>query len=460
MHFQQFYLGCLAHASYLIGSGGEAAVVDPQRDVQQYLDEAEGRGLVIRYVIETHLHADFVSGHRELAARTGAEIVFGQAARVGFPHRAVRDGDELRIGHVTLHILETPGHTAEGISVVVADGELPDAPRKVLTGDTLFIGDAGRPDLAASSGYTAEEMAGLLYESLHEKLLRLDDSVEVYPAHGAGSACGRNISKETSSTIGMQRRTNYALRPMPREEFIRLMTSDLSAPPRYFPMDAEINRRGAGMLSEIPIRPLTPREAARELEQGVLPLDVRESTLFAGGHLPGSLNIGLKGSYASWSGNLLNPSEPLLLVASNREQVDEAVLRLARVGLETVAGYVEGGMEAWTAEGLPVETTPQLSVDDLRARLDRDTARLRIVDVRAPGEYASGHLPGAANVPLPELETRLGELDREQPVAVICAGGYRSAAAASILQRHGFHDLYDILGGTAAWVSAGHSTER
>jgi hydroxyacylglutathione hydrolase len=458
MHFRQFYLGCLAHASYLIGSAGEAAVVDPQRDVQQYLDEAEARGLTIRYVIETHLHADFVSGHRELAARTGAEIVFGQAARVEFPHRAVRDGDELRIGHVTLQILETPGHTAEGISIVVADGEMPDAPRTVLTGDTLFIGDVGRPDLAASSGYTAEEMAGLLYESLHRKLLQLDDSVEVYPAHGAGSACGRNISKETSSTIGMQRRTNYALRPMAREEFIRLMTTDLPAPPRYFPMDAEINRRGAGMLSEIPMQPLTPLEAFREMEQGAVPLDVRESTAFAGGHLPRSLNIALKGSYASWSGNLLNASDRLLLVAASREQIDEAVLRLARVGLENVAGYVEGGIEAWTAAGLPVETTPQLSVNDLRARLARD-ARLRIVDVRAPGEYASGHLPGAANVPLPELETRLGELDRAEPVAVICAGGYRSAAAASILQRHGFHDLYDIRGGTAAWVSAGHLTE-
>ena len=460
MVFKQFYLGCLAHASYLIGSGRDAVVVDPQRDVQQYIDEAKANGLTIRYVIETHLHADFVSGHRELAAKTGAEIVFGRRAGAEFPHRGVENGDELRIGKVVLRALETPGHTPEGISWVVMDGEAPEAPHRVLTGDTLFIGDVGRPDLVGSKGFSPEDMAGMLYDSLHEKLLTLDDSVEVYPAHGAGSACGRNISKETSSTIGEQRRINYALRPMPRDEFIKLMTSDLPSAPSYFSMDAEINRRGAGMLSEIHIHGLTPGEVHKRLQSGAVPLDVRESTAFANGHIPGSLNIGLKGNYAPWSGNLLKSSDRLILVADGKEQVDEAVMRLARVGLENVAGYLEGGILAWHAAGLELQTTPQISVDELHAQLNDDGKRLQIFDVRATGEYASGHLPGARNIPLPELEAQVAALDSTQPTAVICAGGYRSAAAASILQRHGFRDLYNITGGTSAWVSAGYSTER
>lgn len=461
MYFKQFYLGCLAHASYLIGSNGEAAVVDPQRDVDQYIEEASARGLKIKYVLETHLHADFVSGHRELAARTGAEIVFGHRAGAEFPHRAVRDGEELRVGNVVLLALETPGHTPEGISWVVIDEADPSASRKVLTGDTLFIGDVGRPDLVGSKGYTAEQMAGMLYDSLHGKLLTLDDEVEIYPAHGAGSACGRNIGKETSSTIGLQRRTNYALRPMPREEFIKLMTSDLPEAPSYFSMDAEINRRGAGMLAEITAPPLTAQEVNKRMQQGAVVLDVRESTSFANGHLPGSLNIGLKGNYASWSGSLIKPSDSLILVGDGKDEIDEAVTRLARVGLENVAGYLDGGILAWHSAGLELETTPQISVDELRAQLTIDGRKLQIVDVRAPGEFSSGHLPGAKNLPLPELERRFErELDPSQPTAVVCAGGYRSAAAASILQRHGFQSLYNIIGGTSAWVSAGYETER
>lgn len=461
MEFKQFYLGCLAHASYLIGSEGEAAVVDPQRDVQQYIDEAAARGLAIRYVIETHLHADFVSGHRELAARTGAEIVFGHRAGAEFPHRAVRDGEELRIGKVVLRALETPGHTPESVSWVVIDSAVSDRPARVLTGDTLFIGDVGRPDLAGSKGYSAGQMAAMLYDSIHGKLLALDDSVEVFPAHGAGSACGRNISKETSSTIGQQRLTNYALRPMTKEEFIELMTSDLPAAPRYFSMDAEINRRGAGLLSEIAAAPLTPAEANTLMQQGALVLDVRASAPFASGHVPGSLNIGLKGNYASWSGNLIQPSDRLILVAGGKDEIDEAVMRLARVGLENVAGYLDGGLAAWSAAGYRMETMPQLSVEELHAQLQANGGRMQVVDVRAEREYVDGHLPGAKNVPLPELESRLvGELDPSRPTAVVCAGGYRSSAAASLLQRHGFAELYDIVGGTSAWVSAGYATER
>lgn len=460
MHFRQFYLGCLAHASYLIGSEREAAVVDPQRDVQQYIEEAAAHGLSIRYVIETHLHADFVSGHRELAERTGAEIVFGDRADVEFPHRGVRDGDELRLGRLVLRALETPGHTPEGISWLVIDaGE--DRPKMVLTGDTLFIGDVGRPDLAGSKGFSAEQMAGMLYDSLHTKLLALDDSVEVYPAHGAGSACGRNISSERSSTIGEQRSTNYALRPMAKDDFVRLMTTDLPKAPAYFSMDAEINRRGAGMLSDVHVSPLTPVEANELLQNGALVLDVRDSSAFANGHLPGAINIGLAGTYASWSGSLIEPGERLILVADGVEEVEQAVMRLARVGLENVVGYLDGGIPAWDAAGLELATTPQISIDELHAQLEENAGALRILDVRTESEYASGHLPGARNVPLSVLQQRIeGDLDPSRPTAVVCAGGYRSSAAASVLQRRGFTALYDIIGGTAAWERAGYAMER
>ncbi len=460
MYFKQFYLGCLAHASYLIGSEGDAVVVDPQRDVDQYIDEAAAHGLTIRYIIETHLHADFVSGHRELAGRTGAEIVFGHRAGAEFPHRAIRDGEELQVGKIILRALETPGHTPEGISWVVIDTDVSDTPQKVLTGDTMFIGDVGRPDLVGSKGFSAEQMAGMLYDSLHDKLLRLDDAVEVYPAHGAGSSCGRNISKETSSTIGQQRTTNYALRPMSKKEFIELMTSDLPEAPGYFSMDAEINRRGAGMLSDIQVSPITAEALNLRIQQGAQVVDVRESTAFANGHIPGSLNIGLKGGYAGWSGSLLKPSDALFVVAEGKDEIDEAIMRLARVGLENVEGYLEGGILAWDRAGLDLATLPQISVGELHAQVTEDGKKLQILDVRAPSEFGSGHLPGAKNVPLSEIQKQLGTLDPSQPTAVICAGGYRSAAAASILQRHGFGDLYNIIGGTSAWVSAGLPVER
>ncbi|MFY9610734.1 MAG: MBL fold metallo-hydrolase, partial [Blastocatellia bacterium] len=306
MFFKQFYLGCLAHASYLIGSDGEAAVVDPQRDVDQYIAEAEAQGLKIKHIIETHLHADFVSGHRELAARAGADIIFGSEAGATFPHRAVKDGEELRLGKVMLRFLETPGHTPESISILVIDNEVSPRPQKVLTGDALFIGDVGRPDLAGGRGYTAEQMAGMLYDSLHNKLMKLDDAVEVYPAHGAGSMCGRNISKETSSTIGEQRRFNYALKPMPKDDFVRMMTVDLPEAPAYFPRDAEINRTGAAALEELPrAEELSPEDVSARRGQGLLILDLRSSAAYGNAHVPGALNIALGGQFASWCGALI-----------------------------------------------------------------------------------------------------------------------------------------------------------
>jgi glyoxylase-like metal-dependent hydrolase (beta-lactamase superfamily II) len=293
MFFKQFYLACLAHASYLIGSEGEAAVVDPQRDVDEYITEAEAHGLRIKYVIETHLHADFVSGHQELAGRTGAEIVFGKKADAAFPHRAVRDGEEITLGKVVLRFIETPGHTPEGICVLITDTKISDQPQKLLTGDTLFIGDVGRPDLAGGKGYTPQMMAEMMYESLHGKILKLPDEVEVYPAHGAGSMCGKNMSNETSSTIGEQRKFNYALAPMTKEQFVSMMTADLQEAPAYFPRDAEINRAGARGLSELsPPTALSPQQVAELLEAGHVALDVRSAAEFGEGHVPPTVNIG------------------------------------------------------------------------------------------------------------------------------------------------------------------------
>ena len=459
MYFKQFYLGCLAHASYLIGSEGEAAVIDPQRDIEQYVAEAEAQGLKISYIIETHLHADFVSGHRELAARAGAEIVFGAKAGATFPHRAVVEGDELRVGKVTLRFLETPGHTPEGISVLVFDTEASPEPQKVLTGDTLFIGDVGRPDLVGSVGYSAEEMAGMLYDSLHEKLLMLDDRVEVYPAHGAGSMCGRNISKETSSTIGEQRKFNYALQKMTKDEFIKLMTTDLPEAPKYFSMDARLNREGAGALEELP-RPvaLSPAEVNKLAQAGYTVLDVRPGAAFGTAHVPGALNIGLSGQFASWAGSLLQTGMQLIIVAEDEAGVDEAVMRLARVGLENVKGFLAGGIYAWDQAGLETASIPQMPVDELRSRID-EKSDMQILDVRRPAEYAGGHIPGAVSAELAHLEEQVEQLDPSRPTAVACAGGYRSSAAASILSKRGFRNLFNIVGGTGAWVQGGHPVE-
>jgi glyoxylase-like metal-dependent hydrolase (beta-lactamase superfamily II)/rhodanese-related sulfurtransferase len=460
MYFKQFYLGCLAQASYMIGSDGEAAVVDPRRDVEEYLAEAEAHGLRIRYVVETHLHADFVSGHRELADRTGAEIVFGARAAATFPHRAVKDGDELSVGHATLHFLETPGHTPESLSIVVKDADAPGDPGLVLTGDTLFIGDVGRPDLAGSSGWSAEQMAGMLYDSLHEKLLKLPDATAVYPAHGAGSLCGRNISQETSSTIGHERRTNYALQPMPRPDFVALATADLPEVPRYFAKDVAINREGAPPLAGRPLpRALSPAEVDALARAGAQVIDVRSAAAFGAGHLPGSWSLGLGGQFASWAGSLLDPQREIVVVAEDAASVAEAEVRLARVGLESVTGYLAGGTLAWFEAGRPLATLAQWPVDELRAQLQ--AGALQVLDVRRPGEYAGGHVPGARSIPLDRLREGEAALDRQRPLAIVCASGYRSSVAGSLLQSLGFTGpLYNVVGGTSAWVAAGFPTER
>jgi len=442
MYFKQFYLGCLAHASYLIGDGGEAAVVDPQRDVDQYIDEAEREGLRIRYVIETHLHADFVSGHRELAARTGAQIVIGAEAHAAFPHIAVRDGDVVRLGSTQLKALETPGHTPESMCWLVLS-----EPVRVLTGDTLFIGDIGRPDLAGGRGYTPEMMASMMYDSLHKKLLALPDDVEVWPAHGAGSACGRNISTDTSSTIGKQRQTNYALRPMSREEFVTMMTSDMPAAPPYFSRDAEMNRRGARSLSEVTVAPLPADSVREEINRGAIVLDVRDAATFGAEHIAGAVNIGLGGQFASWCGTLLPAEAPIVVSADGAPRANEAVMRLARVGIESAVGFVT------SPEGLDRAALRQIKPAELH------DARYRVLDVRRRPEYSMGHVPGAQHIPLDELPRRIDEVKRDGPLAVICASGYRSSIASSLLMRQGHAGVMNVTGGTGGWVRAGYPVE-
>ena len=426
MLFKQFYLGCLAHASYMIADGGEAAIVDPQRDVDQYIEEAERAGAKIKYIIETHLHADFVSGHRELAERTGAKIVIAANANAAFEHQPVNDGDTLRVGGVELRAIATPGHTPESFSWLVEGS-------KLLTGDTLFIGDVGRPDLAGGRGYTPEMMASMMYDTLHSKLLKLPDETEVWPAHGAGSSCGRSISKERSSTLGTQRQTNYALRPMTREEFVELMTTDMPAAPQYFPRDAEINRRGAKPLREIVAAKLT------SIDPDALVLDVRDEEAFGQRHIAGAVNIGLGGQFASWCGTLLPPDARIVIAADSDARASEAVMRLARVGIETAIGYVTD-----TAEQ-PTASLPQVAVTEVASP---------ILDVRGPGEFAGGHAPGAKNIPLAELPDRLDEVP-DGPLAVMCGGGYRSSIACSLLMREGRKGIVNVTGGAGAWKRAG-----
>jgi len=450
-HFEQFYLGCLAHASYMLASNGEAVVVDPQRDVDIYLKAAEQKHVRIAHIFETHLHADFVSGHRELAARTGAKIYIGERAGATFPHVAVKEGFELQAGQVHIRVLETPGHTPEGICLVVTDRDKSPDPWAVLTGDTLFIGDVGRPDLSKS--HSSQELAGLLYDSLHHKLMRLPDSVLVYPAHGAGSLCGKNMRAERSSTIGTERLTNYALQIKSKDEFVRQLTANLPTRPEYFAQDAEINRGGASALSDLgDLRTLSPVEVQSLIGDGVIALDVRPCDQFAAEHVPGSVNIALSGQFASWSGTILGLSSRPVLVAATAEQLSEARMRLARVGLEDLRGSLQGGVEGWKRAGLPVARTPQVTVQELERRLKED--RLQVLDVRREGEWQAGHIEDATWWPLDNFKVSPPEIDREGALAVHCKGGYRSMIACSLLERAGFQDVTNVIGGFDAWLAA------
>lgn len=451
MYFEQFYLGCLAHASYMLGSEGEVAVVDPQRDVDIYLKAASERGLKIRHIFETHLHADFVSGHTELAARTGATIHIGAKAGATFAHDALRDGDEIRLGSVRITALETPGHTPESMCLVITDEEKSASPWAVLTGDTLFIGDVGRPDLSPS--HTPQQLAGLLYDSLHGKLLKLRNDVLVYPAHGAGSLCGRNMRAERSSTIGTERLTNYALQIKSRDEFVRQLTQNLPARPEYFLQDAQINRTGAAALADLPdLTPVPAQELKALLEQGVFVLDVRPNADFAAAHVPGSVNIALSGQFASWAGAIMGLSAKPVLIADTPEQYAEARTRLARVGIEDPRGFLQGGVTAWKQAGLPVAQLPQMTVGELHERLGGNG--LQLLDVRREGEWQAGHIVQAAWFPLDRFKVSAPEVDPARPLAVHCQGGYRSMIACSLLRRAGVQDVINVTGGFDAWKNA------
>ena len=451
MYFEHFYLGCLAHASYLLASEGEAVVVDPQRDVEIYLEAAKKQKVEIRHIFETHLHADFVSGHKELAALTGATIYVGKAAGATYPHVDVQDGFELRVGKMRISAQETPGHTPDSICLMVTDEEKSQRPWAVLTGDTLFIGDVGRPDL--SKTHTPQELAGLMYDSLHNKLLTLPDDVLVYPAHGAGSLCGRNMRAERSSTIGTERLTNYALQIKTRDEFIRQMSSNLPARPDYFLEDAAINRAGAMPLTELPeLKAISAPDLKRMLEDGATALDVRPGDQFAAGHVPGSVNIPLSGQFASWAGAVLGLSARPVLITETAEQLAEARVRLARVGIEDLAGYLEGGLEGWQRAGFALQQVPQITAQNLDSRLRGGT--LQVLDVRREGEWESGHIEGAEWYPLDRFKASLPAIEKNQALAVHCKSGYRSIIACSLLQRAGYDNIVNVIGGFDAWQQA------
>ena len=460
MIFTQHYLACLSQASYLVGdeSTGRAVVVDPRRDVELYVEEAAAHGLTIERVIETHVHADFLSGHLELAARTGAVISYGEAADVEFPIDRLRDGQRLSLGEVTLGILATPGHTPESICIVVYEHPDDEIPYGVLTGDTLFVGDVGRPDLLASgdSGLQADVLARHLYRSLHDKLLQLPESTRVFPAHGAGSACGKQLSSETSSTLGDQRRSNYALRCASEEEFVAAITEGQPLRPNYFEFDARRNRQSHSLLDERSPARLELDEVLRRQEAGATLLDTREPADFAAGHLRGAVNIGLQGRFAEYAGSVLSPDRELVLVG-DPAAAGEAKIRLGRVGYDRVVGQLDNPGSVYAARPDLVETSSRLTVAQLAERQEQ-AAGIQLVDVRNPGETAAGTIPGAWEIPLAAITDAVDALDVDHPVVLYCASGYRSQIAASVLRAKGFADVSDLLGGFTAWDGAGLRT--
>lgn len=457
MQLKQFYLGCLAHASYLIADEQTklAAVVDPQRDIDQYLQEAEANGWKIQYVFLTHFHADFLAGHIELRDRTGAQIYLGAKAQAEYEFMPVKDGDVVEFGNVRLQVLETPGHTPEGISILVYDLEESDTkPHAVLTGDTLFIGDVGRPDLLASIGVTADELANMLYDSIN-RLKELPDETLIYPAHGAGSLCGKQLSSEKVSTLGEQKQFNYALQSMSREDFVKLVEVDQPEAPDYFVYDAVKNRQERDSLEETmqkSLKPLPLADVLRMVNSGAGLLDVRNAADFEAAHLRGAMNIGLTGKYATWCGTLLKHDQPIVVVAEG-DDYQEAIMRLGRIGFDNVAGYLQDGMRALEHEPDLVEKILRITAPALAEKRASDPKPV-VLDVRAENERATtGMIEDSLNIPLNHLEERLNEVPQNVELVVHCASGYRSAAACSILQKHGYQPL-DLVGGFKAWQAS------
>jgi hydroxyacylglutathione hydrolase len=461
MYLKQFYLGCLAHASYLVAdeASGQAAVVDPQRDVEQYLEEAERIGCRIERVFLTHFHADFVAGHLELRDRTGATIHLGAKARADYAFESMEDGESVQLGRVLMEVIETPGHSPESISIVLY--EAGDTPYAVLTGDTLFIGDVGRPDLRASLGWKAEDLASMLYDSVHGKLARLPDATLVYPAHGAGSLCGKNLSTDTVSTMAVQRQYNYAMQPMSRERFIEIVTADQPDAPAYFTYDAVLNTRERPTLErelERELKPLTLEQAVTLQGSGAQLLDTREPAKFEGAHVRGAINIGLGGSYATWCGTILEPDHDVVLIGEPGSEL-EAAIRLGRIGFDNVAGYLEGGMGPLDEEPRLIDRIERITAPSLAEQLASDQPPV-VIDVRNPAEWEQRRIDAAFNLPLSRLSGGLESLPSERRLVTYCTSGYRSAIAASMLQAHGFVEVSDLVGGLAAWESASLATVR
>ncbi|MBL7889216.1 MAG: MBL fold metallo-hydrolase [Bacteroidia bacterium] len=446
MYIEQLYTNCLAEAAYYIESDGEAAIIDPLRETTPYIELAAKRNAKIKYVFETHFHADFVSGHIDLARKTGAKIIYGPTAETGFESIIAKDGEVFTLGKIQLKVLHTPGHTMESSCFLLKDENGTD--HAVFTGDTLFVGDVGRPDLAVKSDLTQDDLAGFLYESLNNKIKTLGDEVIVYPAHGAGSSCGKNIGKETYSTIGVQKKMNYAMQPMTKQEFIAAVLDGLSAPPKYFFVDAVLNKKGYESIDEVMSKntlPLSVEEFEKEMKTGATILDARDPDAFEKGYIPGAINIGLNGQYAPWVGALLDAHAPLLFIADEGKEA-EAVLRLARVGYENVHGYLQGGIEAWKNAGKSLETIESITASEFVSKINNDS---NIVDVRKKGEVEGGMIENAQHICLSKFQDEVNALDKNKHYFLHCAGGYRSMMAASIMKQKGFEHITNVRGGMA-----------
>ena len=449
MYIKQLYTGCLSEAAYYIESNGEAAIIDPLRDIDEYLQLANDRKARIKYIFETHFHADFVSGHLDLSKATSAPIVYGPGTETKFPVHVAKDGEVFSIGDLTITVLHTPGHTLESSCYLLTD--LTGIPHCVFTGDTLFVGDVGRPDLAQKdSEITMEDLAGMMYDSIHTKLFLLADDVIVYPAHGAGSSCGKNLGTETFSTIGEQKKNNYALKAASKEEFIKLVTDGIAAPPEYFPINAKINKEGYESIDRVVAKgtsPLTIEEFKKLIEEDVIILDSRNADVFTQGFIPGSISIGLEGRFAEWAGAIL-PFDKKMMLVTQPGQEKETVVRLARVGFEKIEGFLAGGFETWKNAGEEIDMIIDVEADELMMDIPHDP-NLRVIDVRRETEFADGHLKDALNIPLNEMTdpASIAVLDDKQNLYVHCAGGYRSVIASSLLKREGYHNLRNVVGG-------------
>ena len=449
MFIKQLYTGCLSEAAYYIESNGEAAIIDPLRDIDAYLQLASERKTTIKYIFETHFHADFVSGHIDLAKATGADIIYGPGTETKFDVHVAKDGEKFKIGNLTIETLHTPGHTLESTCYLLKDENGKD--HCVFTGDTLFVGDVGRPDLAQKDAkMTMEDLAGMLYESLQKKIIPLADDVIVFPAHGPGSACGKNLGPDTDSTIGEEKLTNYALRATNKDEFIKSVTDGLDEPPLYFPINARINKEGYESLDGIleqGLKPLSIKEVKKAIKEDVVIVDTRRAEIFTNGFIPGSVFLGLEGRFAEWAGSLLPFDQPMIIITEPGKE-KETIIRLARVGFDKVQGYVEGGFEAWKNAGEETDMIIEVEADELAMDIPFDD-RLVVVDVRKPVEFADGHVKNALNIPLNDMTdpANMAQLEEDQNIYVHCQGGYRSVIATSLLKRQGIHNLRNVVGG-------------